>query len=515
MATPVPPPPEGRFGKWAYQLWDYVAKNRPGFSNARISGTAPIAVSSSGTSSFGVSHNTSGVSAGTYGTNSTWPLLVIDARGHVTSASAGGTAGAAGLVAVGDVLGTTTTGTLTAALSTTGVAAGTYGGTAGIPRFDIDVKGRVLSGTTVVLTANTPILLSAGSGTLAWSHADAGTGIVPGATYGADGFSQEFILDTKGHVTFAGAVGLSPYFVTIAGTNAGGTWTGSYSAAAGPVVWPNGAYFSFQAPAENTGALAFTVIGTRGTAVAGPLRWDPFFDGIGGEFLTGRMYTILFNGTSYLKIAAGSPTEALDFRFRIRDNSDQTKQAMFRADSIPSGSSATFDFQSQSGTLGYAPYSGTSTPLVTTGATVFAIGGLPAWVTAVDVLLAQTSLSGTGFQTLRLGVSTGAIAGGYNGITNLLATTGILSAAMNTTGFELAPGGTGAAATLRGIVSLRKHNPTGNIWQAVSQVSRSNATLMCLAEGTVGLTEELTSVGLYVAAGTSTFDGGSIQWRYW
>jgi len=48
-------------------------------------------------------------------------------------------------VAAGDALGTSTTGTLTLALSTTGVSTGTVGGIQGIPYFDLSNSGRVLS----------------------------------------------------------------------------------------------------------------------------------------------------------------------------------------------------------------------------------------------------------------------------------------------------------------------------------------------------------------------------------
>ena len=67
--------------------------------------------------------------------------------------------------AAGDALGTTTTSTLTMALSTTGVTAGTYGGTNSIPRFDIDAKGRVLSGTSIPVVAGVSVAVGAVTGT--------------------------------------------------------------------------------------------------------------------------------------------------------------------------------------------------------------------------------------------------------------------------------------------------------------------------------------------------------------
>lgn len=110
----IPPPPEGRFGKWAYQLWDYVAKNRLGAASALVPG--PGMVVGTGTGTFTLALSTTGVTAGTYGTGLFLPQFTVDARGRLTAAAAGTTAiPAAGLVATGVITGTTTTGTLTAA----------------------------------------------------------------------------------------------------------------------------------------------------------------------------------------------------------------------------------------------------------------------------------------------------------------------------------------------------------------------------------------------------------------
>lgn len=121
----IPPPPEGRFGKWAYQLWDYVAKNRLGAAAAINPGTGLLV--GTGTGTFTVSLRTTGVGAGTYGTGATWPQFSVDAVGRLITATAGGTIGPlatnASLVAAGFVIGTTTTGTLTTAYGGTGTLA--------------------------------------------------------------------------------------------------------------------------------------------------------------------------------------------------------------------------------------------------------------------------------------------------------------------------------------------------------------------------------------------------------
>lgn len=120
------------------------------------------------------------------------------------------------LAAAGDALGTSSTGTLTLALSTTGVAAGTYGGTAGVPRFDISAAGRVLGATNVAVEVQTPILLTKGAGTLQLSHNTSG---VAAGTYGKADYSARVTIDEKGHIIAATEVAIT-----------GGTGTGVASA---------------------------------------------------------------------------------------------------------------------------------------------------------------------------------------------------------------------------------------------------------------------------------------------
>src|SRR3990167_2151224 len=244
MIKPPPPPtiPSAQerreaFNNWLYQFWSWAGNG--GAGTAQISGTSPIVVTT-GTGTFAISHATSGVIGGTYGDATIIPRFGVDARGHLTLATNAGTlgtfAGFNSLVGAGDVLGTSTTGTFTGALSTTGVTAGTYGdgtavsqmvvdakgrlafaasvgisfpasrevegaspiavgtaagtysishgtsgvvagtygGTAGVPRFDISAQGHVLGGTSIALEASSPILLSAGVGTLSFAHATSG-----------------------------------------------------------------------------------------------------------------------------------------------------------------------------------------------------------------------------------------------------------------------------------------------------------------------------------------------------
>lgn len=139
------------------------------------------------------------------------------------------------------------TGTLTVAHATSGVAAGSYGGTAGFPRFDISAHGHVTSGSNVKVEAQAPILLTMGAGTAQFSHDTSG---VAAGTYGTGGNIPRIVVDAKGHILSAtdtvGAsaatliVGSSPIVIT--GSNTGtytvahdtsGVVTGTYGGSGG------------------------------------------------------------------------------------------------------------------------------------------------------------------------------------------------------------------------------------------------------------------------------------------
>lgn len=122
----------------------------------------------------------SGVTAGTYGSATNIPVLAIDARGRVTSASTATVFIPSGDITIaGDVTGTGATGTTTTlTLSSTGVGAGTY------KSVTVDTKGRVTAGTNPTTLSGYGITdaLSSSGGTISGSLTVTGDLTVSGTT---------------------------------------------------------------------------------------------------------------------------------------------------------------------------------------------------------------------------------------------------------------------------------------------------------------------------------------------
>lgn len=174
-------------------------------SNVTLVATAPISLTTAA-GTLSVSHGTSGVAAGTFGASLVIPQLTVNALGHVTVATnvntLGTFAGFNSFVAAGPVLGTTTTGTLTTALSTTGVIAGTYGNGTAVGQFAVDAFGRMTLATNVNI---------AGAGTLA---------VTQGTTTVA---SVNRLVFTTGATVTSTAAGIADVAIA-SGTGGSSTW---------------------------------------------------------------------------------------------------------------------------------------------------------------------------------------------------------------------------------------------------------------------------------------------------
>ncbi len=148
---------------------------------AALSATTPIAFNSS---TGNISHANSGVTAGTYGNSSTYPIVTVNATGHVTNVQTqslpslvlptsltnlnalSGTGypvltgtntwalrnilGTSGRIAVTNQNGVA--GNTQVDLAASGVTAGTYGGPASYPVIQVDSYGRITSATTQSLS---------------------------------------------------------------------------------------------------------------------------------------------------------------------------------------------------------------------------------------------------------------------------------------------------------------------------------------------------------------------------
>jgi hypothetical protein len=114
--------------------------NNTGDQTITLSGDA----SGTGTGAIAVTLANSGVTAGTYGSQTNPAIVVVDGKGRVTSASTGtitlGTGSVVSVVAGTGLTGGTITNAGTIALGTSGVTAGTYN------QVVVDVYGRVTSG---------------------------------------------------------------------------------------------------------------------------------------------------------------------------------------------------------------------------------------------------------------------------------------------------------------------------------------------------------------------------------
>jgi hypothetical protein len=150
-----------------------------------------------------------------------------------------------------------------------------------------------------------------------------------------------------------------------------------------------------------------------------------------------------------------------------------------------------------------------ATPVSASG-TAVTFSGIPAWAKRVTIMLDGISLVSTGIPMLRLGVAGGPEVTGYTGIVSVIGT-GVSVRATSTAGFELLTA-SAAAFLIKGTITLTHIG--SNIWCVNSMVGDAVSTYLFLSTGSKPLAGALTQIVLTTAAGTDTFDAGTINVMY-
>ena len=99
-----------------------------------------------------------GVSAGTHGSSSAIPILVIDAQGRVLSASNNSVTSTSVFANSGQITANSSSGNVLLGLANTAVAAATYGGATNVASIIVDQFGRITSASNVAISASPPAL---------------------------------------------------------------------------------------------------------------------------------------------------------------------------------------------------------------------------------------------------------------------------------------------------------------------------------------------------------------------
>ena len=175
----------------------------------------------------------SGVAAGTYGGTLSFPIVGLNTYGQVATATSVGMAATAPItLAYG-------TGTATWGHGTSGVTSGTYGGTLAFPIVGVNTTGHVTSGTSVGMAVEAPITLAYGAGTATWGHSTSG---VASGTYGGTSAIPVLGVNTSGHVISGTSVTPSQVLDSIGFTTGAilyrgtGAWAALAAGTAGQVL---------------------------------------------------------------------------------------------------------------------------------------------------------------------------------------------------------------------------------------------------------------------------------------
>jgi len=126
-------------------------------ANNIVDGTitgAKIAANTIGSSNL----TTTGVSAGTHGSSSAIPILVVDAQGRVLSASNTSVTSTSIFANSSQLTSNSSSGNVSIGLANTAVVAATYGGATNVASIIVDQFGRITTASNVAISASPPAL---------------------------------------------------------------------------------------------------------------------------------------------------------------------------------------------------------------------------------------------------------------------------------------------------------------------------------------------------------------------
>lgn len=159
--------------------------------------------------------------------------------------------------------------------------------------------------------------------------------------------------------------------------------------------------------------------------------------------------------------------------------------------------------QNLAGDTPFAPV--LATKQTATGSTVD-FTGIPSYVTKIDLLLSEVSMTGTDDIAVLLGDSSGFETTGY-----VASSHNQLGTAANATTHILVQG-TGAAFVLSGVITLRLIDSATDAW-VWSGVIKLSTTASAQVAGSKSLSDTLTQIR-FGTSGSDTFDSGAFNINY-
>jgi hypothetical protein len=148
----------------------------------------------------------------------------------------------------------------------------------------------------------------------------------------------------------------------------------------------------------------------------------------------------------------------------------------------------------------------------TTSGTAITFSSVPSWVKKITLQFFGVSTSGTNTWLIQLGDSGGLENTGYLGAGSSIPNGSSPSCTAFTAGFGLEI--TSAAAVVHGTVVLTLEDSAAFTWIANGALSRSDAAIQHLTQGSKSLSAALTQFAITTTGGTDTFDLGAVSAIY-